>query len=60
MDIYDLREAELEADLNSLSTDDWEVSVECRQERYLYHVLQLILLGRVSDLPETHITGGPQ
>lgn len=60
MDIYDLQDAELEAYLNSLSTDDWEVSAECREEQYLYHILRLILQGRVSELPETHTTGGLQ
>lgn len=53
MDLIDLQLAELEADLNALSSDDWDVAQVYREERYLYQCLQLILLEQVYKLPET-------
>jgi hypothetical protein len=52
MDLIDLQLAECEADINFLASDDWEVANEFREERYLYQILQSILLGRISELPE--------
>lgn len=53
MDLIDLQLAELEADLNAMSSDDWGVAQDYQEERYLYQCLQLILLEQVHKLPET-------
>ena len=53
MDLLDLQMAEMEADINVLSADDWDFAREQREERYLYRCLQLILLENIDALPET-------
>jgi hypothetical protein len=53
MDLIDLQLAELEADLNAMSSDDWSLAQDYQEERYLYQCLQLILLEQVHKLPET-------
>ena len=48
-DVHDLA---MEAELDYLSTDDWDEAQECRKRRYLYNCIAIIMAGNVQDLPE--------